>query len=446
MRSTLLEMLRYKRPMGSITERKFRNRWITTLPGAFTDQWGNMHVSVPRPDGSASRVLWSAHTDTVHTNDGKQDVEVAVVKGIPWAQLPLRSTSNCLGADDTVGCYLMREMVIARVPGWYTFHYGEERGGVGARQLAAGYADWLTASFDCAIALDRADCGDVITHQGIRTASKAFAESLGAALGVASGDTLHYTPCRGVYTDTREYAGAIPECTNLSVGYQAQHRFAERVNLSHVDRLLDALLALDVSALVIERDPKAVETYDWPAARHFDEWDWSAWEERHATLVASTAASSTALTVANGGTHRAQWMIGDRASAVVSDARCASILAEADRRPDPGNHPRTPRLTTANAAPGMALTYDGPVWMHARPGSRCWIMMLGERSVYVTWDRTDPRVGSQRDGGYPYWHFVVSDDPGLAAADADEDNDPTLAGADAATDDANPFFVRVDVP
>lgn len=262
MRDTLLQMLTYCRPMGSDAERKFRRRYLLTLPGAWTDTYGNIHVTV-----GTSRVLWSCHTDTVHRRGGRQAVQVT--KGI--AHLPLASKSNCLGADDTAGVYLMREMVRLGVPGHYIFHYGEERGGIGSSALADDpQFVSLKGEFDFAIALDRRGTGDVITNQGGgRCCSDAFALALADQIGTVS--TLTYAPAAGIYTDTAEYMKLIPECTNLSVGYQGEHTANEELDLRHVDRLLGALCDLDTASLPVVRVP--VDPWIDDRAWGDDAWD-----------------------------------------------------------------------------------------------------------------------------------------------------------------------------
>lgn len=246
MRSTLLEMLTYCRPAGSRTETTFRRRYLVNLPGAYEDVYGNIHVAI-----GESRCLWSCHTDTVHRHQGRQSISLTET----IAHLPEGSRSTCLGADDTVGVYLLREMILHQIAGYYVFHYGEECGGIGSSSLAREHAAFLRAEFDCAIAVDRAGEADIITHQaGGRTCSPAFTDSLARGLA-AAGSGLQYRGTHGVYTDTAEYAGIIPECSNLSVGYGAQHTRHEFVDVRHVDRLLGALCDLDTTRLVIARDP-----------------------------------------------------------------------------------------------------------------------------------------------------------------------------------------------
>lgn len=263
-RTELVTMLSYCRPAGSAAERTFRRRYLLGLPGAFVDTFGNVHVET---DPSA-RVLWSSHTDTVHSAAGRQHV----LFDAGTARLPKRSTSRCLGADDTVGVYLMRQMILRGVPGYFVFHHAEERGGIGSSAIARANADWLSR-FDQAIALDRQGTGDVVTHQAAgRSASDAYAAALARALNVAE-PRFQYGPARGVYTDTAEYVDAIPECTNISVGYYRQHSPEENVDLVHVERLLRALCALDTTALPIVRDP-ALSDHEWRRdLRARDLWD-----------------------------------------------------------------------------------------------------------------------------------------------------------------------------
>lgn len=242
---TLIEMHTYCRPMGSDTEKAFIARYISNLPNAEQDRHGNWHVTV-----DAAPVLWSCHTDTVHREQGRQMVKYRRKTGT--LVLDTLSKSDCLGADDTAGVFLCREMILAKVPGHYVFHYGEERGGVGSRDLAKLDETFLR-QFQFAIALDRQGTADIITHQGgERSASDAFALSLAAQLGG------YYGPCGfGIYTDTDEYKWIIPECTNVSVGYQRAHSSKEILDCKHVVHLLEALKRIDSNKFVVGRDAVA---------------------------------------------------------------------------------------------------------------------------------------------------------------------------------------------
>jgi len=254
--STLLEMLTARRPAGSRTERRFIREHISPL-GMGVDKYGNLYKRI----GDAP-VMWSCHTDTVHRDGGRQ----LVIVRDGFAELPKDTTSNCLGADDTAGVWLMCEMIRAERPGLYVFHRAEEIGGVGSSHIAAHRPSWLDGIL-CAIALDRAGTGDVITHQGGRCCSDVFAQRLAAKLGGA------YKPCdRGVFTDTANYVDIIGECTNLSIGYYKQHTTGEHLDLPFLLSLRDTLLALDTRDLPIVRKAGEDDWDDWGMAwsKHAD--------------------------------------------------------------------------------------------------------------------------------------------------------------------------------
>ena len=145
----------------------------------------------------------------------------------------------------------MREMILARCPGLYVFHREEESGGHGSQWIADNNPG-LVAGIVACIALDRKGTDSVITHQyGGRCASDAFAASMGKQFkGFKSDDS-------GSFTDSANYTHLIPECTNLSVGYEGAHSESERLNLSHLLALRDQLLRFDIGRVRIQREPVA---------------------------------------------------------------------------------------------------------------------------------------------------------------------------------------------
>lgn len=245
----LIEMLRYKRPEGSDTQRDFCVRYLEPVMG-LPDAHGNFTKIVYDEDNPSlvPDVVFAAHHDTVHNVDGMQEVlikdNVASAVG-----------SNCLGADCTTGVYLILEMIDAGIPGVYVVHAAEEVGCKGSRALVEDAPFWMKTAV-AVISFDRYGTKSVITHQmGYRTASDSFANSLASILGMPQ---LQPDPT-GSYTDSNEYADAIPECTNLSVGYYSQHTSNETQDLAFVVQLRDALIDADWSKLVIERNPEEVE-------------------------------------------------------------------------------------------------------------------------------------------------------------------------------------------
>jgi hypothetical protein len=152
----------------------------------------------------------------------------------------------------------MREMILAKRPGLYVFHRAEECGGIGSTFIADETPELLDG-IDYAIAFDRRGVADVITYQGWgRCCSDQFATALAAKLG------MKYQPNpNGVFTDTANYMDYVSECTNISVGYYAEHSKQEMLDVEHIVALRDVMLSLDVTDLPAMRDPEAFQ-YDLP--------------------------------------------------------------------------------------------------------------------------------------------------------------------------------------
>ena len=249
----LIEMLAYKRPQGSDTQKDFCIEYLHPVFGK-PDKDGNYIKSI----GTKPNVAFTAHHDTVHMDDGMQ---VVMVQN-DIARLSANSTSNCLGADCTTGIWLILEMIRNKIPGLYLIHSGEEIGCVGSKALVKRNPKWLS-NLDAVISFDRKGTKDIITHQmDHRTCSDAFADSLSRALGMG-----HEPDPTGFFTDSNEYSYKVKECTNLSVGYYSQHSRAETQDLFYANSLLNALLTADWDSLVFARDPSVVEyAYDMPSA------------------------------------------------------------------------------------------------------------------------------------------------------------------------------------
>lgn len=248
-------MLQYRRPAQSKTEREFIRKYIDSIPDIIEDNYGNRILAC-----SGSRVMISVHTDTVHRVGGMQ--RVSVIKSI--AQLhPKEIISNCLGADDTAGIYAALRMIEADVKATFVFHRDEEIGGRGSAWLAEAYPDWI-GKFDICLALDRRGTSDIITSQWTgECASSEFAVTLGDALEMGHSET------EGIFTDSANYAHLIPECSNLSIGYQREHTPFETLDLGYLEAVIARLIAVDWTQLAIVRDPLLDEL----------EWEWDpAWD------------------------------------------------------------------------------------------------------------------------------------------------------------------------
>jgi hypothetical protein len=264
----LLNMLTYCRPHDSAGEREFVRQFIMPYsPEVFVDPVTLQDIAYAVKVGDTP-VLWSCHVDTMHPNNAPvmQDVKYDAGCGMMY-----KDDKMPLGADDGVGVWLLLEMIDAGVPGTYIFHRGEERGGIGSRSMAANYEEFL-ARYKWAIAFDRRGTGDIITEQMTgETASVKFAEALAKVLNTAGMD---YKPCpHGVFTDTANYAHIIPECTNVSVGYDSEHTPAETQDVWHLECLRSALITGFINGVTLPVDRVAdapVPLWHWEKDMPFD--------------------------------------------------------------------------------------------------------------------------------------------------------------------------------
>lgn len=245
----LLEILSWARPHDSECEKRFNKEFLDTVPGMEQDAFGNRMIRI-----GDSKILWSCHVDTVAARGGPQEVCVDE-NGI--ASLSDCKPGRSLGADDGVGVWLMLEMISQQRPGLYVFHRGEEQGCLGSRWLLQ-HNEALLRTCDAAVAFDRMGTEDIITHQvNGRTASDEFGQAFADKLNATGMKTA--LSSGGVYTDTNEYCFVIPECSNIAVGYYANHGPYETLDLAHCANLYEAMMVFDASDLPIVRDPEVAE-------------------------------------------------------------------------------------------------------------------------------------------------------------------------------------------
>jgi hypothetical protein len=255
-----LRMLSFRRPAKSQSEALFNKQYLDCLPDMSIDAEGNRILRIGGEPGTEGfyPVLWSSHTDTVHTQPGFQKISYDINKQQAFiSDQTAKAGSNCLGADCTSGVWLMREMIMANVPGLYIFHSAEEVGGIGSQYIADKTPE-LLRGIQYAIAFDRRGTSSVITHQFTRCASNAFANALADLLGE------EYEPDDGgTFTDTANYTDLIPECTNISVGYHLAHSKNEEQDVGFLLWLRDRMLAIghQIITLPVARDPKAHHDY-----------------------------------------------------------------------------------------------------------------------------------------------------------------------------------------
>jgi len=250
---TLARALSVKRPHNTPAVSDFTEWLFNALPAelkSFTsvDGAGNLHID-NRIAGS--KTLFIAHVDTVHREVGANKIRKTAsmwyADGAP------------LGADDGAGVAMLMHMIHADIKGYYIFSQGEECGGIGAKHLEKNHAD-LLKQFDRAIAFDRRGTDSIISHQGWgRCASDTFCQALADELNLHDENLMYTTDDTGVYTDTAEFVDIIPECTNISVGYDHEHSQQECLNIHHYELLSQAVLAVQWDKLPTDRDPTVPE-------------------------------------------------------------------------------------------------------------------------------------------------------------------------------------------
>lgn len=249
----LAELLRLRRPHGGAGERIAQGIVMREVMGhghkVVKDSHGNIEVQVGKPNGC----VFTAHLDTVHREDGEQVLFIISETGEIVAD-GMDGKASVLGADDASGVYLLLEMIAANRPGMYLFFVGEECGGIGS---SAYVLDHPTFSANMVVSFDRRGTKDIITHQGgYCTASNKFATALGDAMNRLN-PAFEYAPCAGgLYTDSREFAELVPECTNIAVGYYNEHTVRESQDLEHLLNLRSVVVALDWESLPIDRVPE----------------------------------------------------------------------------------------------------------------------------------------------------------------------------------------------
>jgi hypothetical protein len=153
-------------------------------------------------------------------------------------------------------------MIENGVSGLYYFFLGEEVGCVGSKKLAAELKENKIEGITKVISFDRRHTTSIITHQfGTRCCSDEFGSALAKALNEVESSFGYKNDPTGLYTDSAQFVRIYPECTNISVGYWAEHTFGESQNINHLEKLAQACVKIDWESLPIKRDPLLLDTH-----------------------------------------------------------------------------------------------------------------------------------------------------------------------------------------
>lgn len=196
--------------------------------------------------GKNPTTMFTSHVDTA--DNSLTGVNVRHIIKLNGSDDVIVGSNNAtlIGADDKAGVAIMLYMYFKGVPGLYYFFRGEESGRKGS---SASSKSWNFSRYKRCISFDRMGYKSIITHQsGRRSCSDNFATQLAKqyhGLGITTLDL----DSGGSFTDSYSYFDSIPECTNISVGYFAQHTSSEIQNLSFLERLAKASASVKWSKL-----------------------------------------------------------------------------------------------------------------------------------------------------------------------------------------------------
>ena len=235
-RSTFLSLVTKTYPMGHETE------VLEFLPDLELDKFGNYYKVIAGDDTT----MFTSHLDTADRTQLPTKLLSKIEDGDEYIYT---DGTSILGADDKAGVAVMLYMMENKIPGIYYFFIGEERGGIGSRDLASEYSsfEFLKNVKKC-VSFDRRKTGSVITSQyGRVCCSNEFATALCKEYN-KSGLNLSTDPT-GVFTDSASFIDDISECTNVSVGYNNEHTFREIQNITYLEKLAKASLKVNWSQL-----------------------------------------------------------------------------------------------------------------------------------------------------------------------------------------------------
>lgn len=233
-KSTFLQLTSKTYPYGTEDELVEEMTKKGIFPNLEKDEWGNYFYTI-----GDSRTIFTAHLDTACRE------QVDVKHFISKQQIVTTDGKSILGADDKAGVTILLWLIKNNIPGLYYFFIGEEVGCVGSSAASVrGFANFK-GKYDRMISFDRRGTNSVITFQSsYRSCSDEFGKALAGELNKFT-NLFYKTDDTGVYTDSAEFVDVIPECTNISVGYQSEHTHRESQDLYHLNKL--ALACLDVN-------------------------------------------------------------------------------------------------------------------------------------------------------------------------------------------------------
>jgi len=219
---------------------------LNQLPEGYQeDGLGNYYIQI----GENPSTMFTCHLDTA-------DREQTKVKHVFDGNIIRTDGKSILGADDKAGMTVILYMIQKKVPGLYYFFIGEEVGCIGSRKLAD---TWTKTEFykyvKKVVSFDRRGTDSIITYQMFgRCCSDEFAQELADRMNATGNRMKMRLDNTGILTDSAKFVKLVPECTNISVGYQNEHTGKESQDIEFLQRLCNTVVKVDWETLPVKRD------------------------------------------------------------------------------------------------------------------------------------------------------------------------------------------------
>ena len=209
------------------------------------DGLGNYYIQI----GETPSTMFTCHLDTADKTQTR-------VKHVFDGNIIRTDGNSILGADDKAGMTVILYMIKKQVPGLYYFFIGEEVGCIGSRKLAD---TWTKTEFSKyikkVVSFDRRGTDSIITYQMFgRCCSDEFAQELANRMNATGNKMKMKLDDTGILTDSAKFVKLVPECTNISVGYQNEHTGKESQDIEFLQRLCNTVVKVDWETLPIKRD------------------------------------------------------------------------------------------------------------------------------------------------------------------------------------------------
>jgi len=210
------------------------------------DGLGNYYIQI----GETPSTMFTCHLDTADKTQTR-------VKHVFDGNIIRTDGTSILGADDKAGMTVILYMIKKQVPGLYYFFIGEEVGCIGSRKLAD---TWTKTEFSKyikkVVSFDRRGTDSIITYQMFgRCCSDEFAQELANRMNATGNRMKMELDDTGILTDSAKFVKLVPECTNISVGYQNEHTGRESQDIEFLRRLCNTVVKVDWETLPVKRDP-----------------------------------------------------------------------------------------------------------------------------------------------------------------------------------------------